>query len=95
MEKVQDDVYQREIKRQQAEEQQNPSKKPEQPVCGVSEHIIAILFAAFGGVPRRPHYALFLVPSFSQALGLAFVTSSNVVRYFASVVLLVVLNPIL
>jgi hypothetical protein len=49
LEKVQDDIYQREYKRQQAEQQQMSSQKSGGPVCGVSVQIIVILFAAFSG----------------------------------------------
>ncbi len=51
LEKVQDDVYQREVKRQQAQQMQQPSQQSDRAVCGVPLHIIGILFAAFGGVP--------------------------------------------
>jgi hypothetical protein len=96
LEKVQDDIYQREYKRQQAEQMQKSSQKPDSPVCGVSLQIISILFAAFGGVHDLFSFftAIALVFTVLSA-GLAYVTGSNVVRYVVSFVLLAVINPLL
>ena len=54
LEKVADEAAEREYKRQQAEQQQQQqasSNKGDVHVCGQSLQVIAILFAAFGGVP--------------------------------------------
>jgi hypothetical protein len=93
LEKVQDEIYQREYKRQQAEQQQSQKKMSDAPVCGVSVQIIVILFAAFAG--GRPVARAFAPSPASCAPGLAYVTSSNVVRWFSGTVLLVVINPLL
>jgi hypothetical protein len=62
LEKVNQDVYQREYQRQQAEQQRQQrasSQHSEGPVCGLSFQIIAILFAAFAGLANC--YSLFIV----------------------------------
>ena len=59
LQKVQDEAYQREYKRQQSEQQQQASAQSSRgPVCGVAIEMVAILFAAFAGFPP-----FFLCPS--------------------------------
>ena len=50
IQKVRDEAYQREYKRQQIEQQQQASAQSSRgPVCGVAIEMVAILFAAFAG----------------------------------------------
>jgi hypothetical protein len=99
IQKVQDEAYQREYKRQQTEQQQQASAQSSRgPVCGVAIEMVAILFAAFAGFLAFFSACAWLSVSVTvteRPPGLAHVTSSDVVRFSASFVLLAVVNPLL